>query len=198
MFGAIKQWVVRGSGVRVAALVCGLVALAGAGGCDPMDSDGGDATLSQLDVKVPREFVPRRARGCPVKLKAPPGWRETSTAGAVVLNLQTGRPGSSLNLVVVPTSPGETLDKVVADLPEQLRHEFADFRLVKKDYLIINDLPAGRLVYEATRNGFHGKLMLVVLIKGGKDYVLTYTATPQNFDEEYPTVEQVAASLAIG
>ena len=198
MIGAIMRRRVRESGVRAAALVCGLVAVAGAGGCDPMDADGGDASLSQLDVKVPREFVPRRARGCPVQLKTPPGWRETSTSGAVALNLQTDRPGSSLNLVVVPTSPGESLDKVVADLPEQLRHEFADFRMVKKDYLIVNDLPAGRLVYEATRNGFHGKLMLVVLIKGGKDYVLTYTATPQNFDEEYPAVEQVVASLVVG
>src|SRR5690348_15652846 len=123
MFGAIKHWVVRGNWVRAAALAWGVVIVAAGAGCDPMDSDGGDATLSQLDVKVPGEFVPRRARGCPVKLKAPPAWRETSTSGAVVLNLQTGRPGSSLNLVVVPTSPGETLDKVIADLPEQLRHE---------------------------------------------------------------------------
>lgn len=171
-----------------------LVAVAG---CDPTDGGDGDSTLSPLEAKVPPEFVTRSARGSGAKLKTPKGWREVPGSDNVALNLQTGRPGSSVNLVVVPTSPGESLNKVVAALPEQLRHEFADFNLLQRDYVIVNDLPAGRLVFEASRGGFRGKLLQLVFVKGGKDYILTYTAALDGFDDELPTIEQVAASLEL-
>ena len=35
----------------------------------------------------------------------------------------------------------------MAQLPEQLGHEFADFKLVQRDYLIVNDRPVGRIVF---------------------------------------------------
>src|SRR5215217_467917 len=122
---------------------------------------------------------------------------EDYQVGSVVLNLLTDEPGSSVNLVVMPARQGETLDKTMAELPGQLSREFANFEHVGTDFVIVNDLPAGRSVYEATRAGFDGKLMQVVITKANTHYILTYTASPDRYESEYPAVEQVLASLAI-
>jgi hypothetical protein len=97
----------------------------------------------------------------------------------------------------MPARAGETLDKTMADLPGQLSREFANFEHVGTDFVIVNDLPAGRIVYEATRGGFDGKLMQVVITKANTHYILTYTASPDRYEAEYPTVEQVLASIEI-
>lgn len=171
-------------------------AAAGAGGCDPAGADGA-GVVPEVAADVPADFVLHTARGGGAQLKAPPAWMATPTTGTVVLNLRTGVPGSSVNVVVVPATPGETLDGTMAKLPDQLAHEFADFRLEKSEFVIVNDLPAGRLVYQASRAGFRGKLMQLVLKRNGRNYVLTYTASPDRFDEEYPTVQQVVASFRV-
>jgi hypothetical protein len=188
MRGSVKSRQLCLRGVLAAAVL--LIAT----GCEPLDGDSG---LSHLDAKVPATFVAHKSRDGAGSLKAPPAWQETPTSGVIVLNLKTERPRSSVNLVVVPSSAGETLDRTMAQLPEQLGHEFADFKLVQRDYLIVNDRPVGRIVYEGSRNGFHGKLAQFVIVKGGRDYVLSYTATPDTYEDEYPTVEQVLASLEI-
>ena len=162
-------------------------------GCDRLDG----ASLPQVEAKVPKDFVPHHARGSPAVLKAPPSWKETSTSGVVALNLLTGRPGSSVNLVVVPADAGGSLDKTMGQLPNQLRHEIAAFKLLKRDFVVVNDLPAGRVVYEGSRNGFHGRLMMMLFHRGAKEYALTYAASPENYEQELPTVEQVIASLEL-
>ena len=184
-----------GRAAVVAAALAG--AAAGLGGCDTGDEFASVGGVTQLDVAVPASFVARRARDVRVAIKTPRTWKETSTAGSVVLNLLTDEPGSSLNLVVMPARAGETLDKTMAELPGQLAREFANFEHVGTDFLIVNDLPAGRIVYQATRAGFDGKLMQVVITKAGTHYILTYTASPDRYEAEYPTVEQVLASLEV-
>ena len=188
MHATVKPWRLVYWGLLATAV------LLAATGCDPLDGDSG---LSHLDAKVPATFVAHKSRDGAGTLKAPPAWTETPTTGVIVLNLRTERPRSSVNLVVVPSSQGETLDRTMAQLPEQLGHELADFKLVERDYLIVNDRPVGRIIYEGSRNGFHGKLAQFVIVKGGRDYVLSYTATPDTYEDEYPSVEQVLASLEI-
>ena len=173
-------------------------AIATGGGCEPTESgESIDTTVASIDAEVPADFVPHKARGVAVSLKAPPAWQPTSTSGTVVLNLRTGEPRSSVNVVVVPAEPGESIDKTIAKLPEDLAREFANFKLLRRDVLILHDLPAGRLVYEASRGGFHGKLMQVVITKAGTHYIFTYTATPERYESEAATVEQVLASLEV-
>lgn len=167
------------------------------GGCDPTDETVDPPTLAPFDASVPAGFVSHRARTGAVKLKAPPTWRETVTSGTVVLNLLTDRPGSSVNVVIVPATPGETLGTTMEHVPGDLKHEFADFRLIKNDLIVVNDLPTGRIEYEASRGGFHGKLMQAFINKGNKSYVLTYTASVEHFDDEERAAEQVLASLVI-
>jgi len=179
-----------------AAVVSAALAAAGLGGCDTGE-DYQVGGVTHIDVAVPDTFVPRRARDSRLTIKTPPTWKETSTSGSVVLNLLTDEPGSSVNLVVMPARQGETLDKTMAELPGQLSREFANFEHVGTDFVIVNDLPAGRIVYEATRAGFDGKLMQVVITKANTHYILTYTASPDRYESEYPAVEQVLASLAI-
>jgi hypothetical protein len=171
-------------------------AAAGLGGCDTGEEYqlGG---VTHIDVPVPDTFVARRTRDARVALKTPPTWKETSTTGSVVLNLLTDEPGSSVNVVVMPARAGETLDKTMAELPGQLSREFANFEHVGTDFVIVNDLPAGRIVYEATRAGFDGRLMQLVITRASTHYILTYTASPDRYDAEYPTVEQVLASLEV-
>jgi hypothetical protein len=179
-----------------AAVVSAALAAVGLGGCDTGEEYqlGG---VTHIAAAVPDTFVARRARDVGVTIKTPPTWKETSTAGSVVLNLLTDEPGSSVNLVAMPARAGETLDKTMAELPGQLSREFANFEHVGTDFVIVNDLPAGRIVYEATRAGFDGKLMQVVITRAKTHYILTYTASPDRYEAEYPTVEQVLASLEV-
>ena len=192
----VRSWLRHTTSALMFAAAGWTVVAATAGGCDPAGAEGA-GVVPEVAADVPADFVPHTARGGGVQLKAPPAWAETPTSGTVVLNLRTGRPGSSVNVVVVPATPGESLDGTMAKLPDQLAHEFADFRLDKSEFVIVNDLPAGRLVYEASRHGFRGKLMQLVLKRNNRNYVLTYTAAPDRFDEEYPTVQQVVASLHV-
>jgi len=166
-----------------------------AGGCD--DRATNTPSLATFDVSVPANFIRHSARGGQMAIRTPPSWRETNTSGTIVLNLRTDMPGSSINLQVLPAGPGETLGKTMESVPDQLRHEFADFKEIKNDLIFLNDLPVGRLVYEASRGGFHGKLMQIFITKHKKDYILTFTAAPDQFDEEEPVVEQVVASIEI-
>ena len=165
-----------------------------AGGCDDATSA---PSLSNFDVSVPANFTRHDARDGKITVRTPPGWRETKTSGTVVLNFRTDEPGASLNVQVLPAASGETLGKTMSSVPDELRHEFADFREIKNDLIFLNDLPAGRLVYEASRGGFHGKLMQVFITKNKKHFILTYTAAPSRFDVEEPAVEQVIASIQI-
>ena len=203
MAGMLRTFDFRGLGAgrgarwgRAAVVAAALAAGAGLGGCD-LGDDYQVGGVTHIDVAVPASFVARRARDGGVTIKTPPTWKETSTAGSVVLNLLTDEPGSSVNMVVMPARAGETLDKTMAELPGQLSREFANFEHVGTDFVIVNDLPAGRIVYEATRGGFDGKLMQVVITKANTHYILTYTASPDRYESEYPTVEQVLASIEI-
>jgi hypothetical protein len=171
-------------------------ALALAVGCDDAGRDA-SPSLSTFDATVPANFVRHHARGGQAAVRTPKSWRETSTSGTVVLNLRTDERDSSVNLQVLPAAAGETLDKTMASVPEELRHEFADFKEIKNDLIFLNDLPAGRLVYEASRGGFHGRVMQIFITKNKKHFILTYTATPTRFDVEEPAVEQVVASIEI-
>lgn len=169
-------------------------ALALAGGCD---DTGSAPSLATFDVAVPASFTRHSASGGQIAVRTPRSWKETSTSGTIVLNLRTDEPGSSVNLQVLPAAPGETLDKIMARVPEELSHEFADFRELKSDVILLHDLPAGRLVYEASRGGFHGKLMQVFITRHKKHYILTYTARPERFEVEERAVERVVASIEI-
>jgi hypothetical protein len=175
------------------AAMAGVLALAGA--CDDTGTD--TPTLATFDASVPAKFTRHNARGGQIAIRTPPSWRETKTSGTVVLNLQTDQPGSSVNVQVLAATVGETLGNTMESVPEQLRHEFADFKEIKNELIFLNDLPAGRLVYEASRGGFHGKLMQIFIKKNKKHYILTYTAAIDHFDAEEPQVEQVVASIEI-
>jgi hypothetical protein len=195
MVGAMNWRGVGGKWGRAAVLAAAVAGATAGAGCDSDAFD--DGALTHLEAKVPSDFVARKARDPRVTLKAPKTWRQTAASGNVVLNMTTDVPGSSVNVVVIPANEGETLDKTMGALPEQLSREFANFDHVETDYLIVNDLPAGRIVYEASRAGFDGKLMQVVITRENTHYILTYTATPENYEQEIETVEQVLASLKI-
>ena len=148
---------------------------ASGGGCD--GTDAGGARLL-VPGHRPRRISSATSLAAGGWRQDAASWRETSTSGAVVLYLRTDQKTSSVNLVAVPAAPGETLDKTMAGLPELLRDEFADFTPIRGEYIFLKDVPAGRLVYEASRGGFHGKMMLVVITRGDTHYFLTYTAEP--------------------
>jgi hypothetical protein len=177
----------------LSAAMASLLALAG--GCDDTGTD--TPSLATFDVSVPANFARHSARGGQVAIRTPRSWRETKTSGTIVLNLRTDQRGSSINVQVLAAAPGETLGKTMESVPDQLRHEFADFKQIKNELIFLNDLPAGRLVYEASRGGFHGKLMQVFITRHKKHYILTYTAALDRFDTEEPVVEQVVASIEI-
>jgi hypothetical protein len=182
----------QGRGILPAVLGGVLTLLAG---CD----GGNDSapTVSSFEASVPGNFTRHSARDGKIAVRTPPNWVETSTSGTVVLNFRTGEHGSSLNVQVLPAMSGETLGKTMSSVPDELRHEFADFKEIRNDLIFLNDLPAGRLVYEASRGGFHGKLMQIFITKNKTHYILTYTATPKRFEIEEPTVEEVVASIEI-
>ena len=165
-------------------------------GCDNSNVDS-VLTVSPFEATVPKEFVSHHAREGRVTIRTPVGWSDAKTEGPLVLNLRTDHPGESLNLLVVPATAGESLDRILVRTPEELRHEFADFNLEKFDMIFLDETPAGRIVYQASRGGFHGKLMQIFIRRHSRDFTLTYTAPPEQFDANRATLDQVVASIQI-
>jgi hypothetical protein len=146
---------------------------------------------------IPDDFVTHKGPDGEFSIKSPPSWKETpasQASGAMVLKSDT--PGASVNVVVVPSPPGEKLKAAMESVPGQLEKQFKGFKLIDSDYVLYCGRPSGRVVYEvAIGNGQRVRIMQIFVIRGSKDYVVTFAAPANKYDDAYKAAEPVIASF---
>jgi hypothetical protein len=146
---------------------------------------------------IPDDFVSHKGPDGEFSIKSPPSWKAApAVQGSAVLVLKSDTPGASVNVVVVPSPPGESLKAAMEALPQQLEKQFKGFKLIDSDYVLYCGRPSGRVVYEVEiGNGQRVRIMQIFVLRGVKDYVVTFAAPANVYDEAFKEAEPVIASF---
>ena len=82
------------------------------------------------------------------------------------------------------------LDAVINQIPAQ-------FQVVERDIVSLNDLKAGRLLLEITISGMDVKEMMYVIKDGNFMWVITFTTGANEFVQRLPDFEKIALTFTI-
>lgn len=156
------------------------------------------AQVSTIKADVPDSFVTHKDPSETFTIKTPPSWQEAPHGKPVAILLKSDKLDQSVNVVVVPSPPAVGLKVAMESLPKTLEKQFKGFKLIKSDYVLYCGQPSGRLLYEVQgTNGRLIRILQIFLIRGGKDYVVTFTAPASTYDDAYKTAEPVMASFEL-
>ena len=143
-----------------------------------------------------------------IKLQYPSNWvkQENGTRQDTQTDLVTFTPtinsNASLDVTVddITDSPGTTLAQYASDEIGSLKQQFAnnDFKLTEsKSSMILAGLPAYRIVYTSVDQNTTTKDTEIGAIKGGKVYILTYEAGPNEYDKYLPIALKMIDSFKL-
>ena len=144
-----------------------------------------------------------------IKLQYPSNWvkQENGTRQDTQTDLVTFTPPTinsiaSLDITVddITDSLGTTLAQYGSDEIGSLKQQFAnnDFKLIEsKSSIILAGLPAYRIVYTSVDQNTTTKDMEIGAIKGGKVYILTYEAGPNEYDKYLPIALKMIDSFKL-
>ncbi len=144
-----------------------------------------------------------------IKLQYPSNWvkQENGTKQGTQTDLVTFTPptinsNASLDVTVddITDSPGTTLTQYASDEIGSLKQQFAnnDFKLIEsKSSMIIAGLPAYRIVYTSVDQNTTTKDTEIGAIKGGRIYILTYEAGPNEYDKYLPIALKMIDSFKL-
>lgn len=144
-----------------------------------------------------------------IKLQYPSNWvkQENGTKQDTQTDLVTFTPptinsNASLDVTVddITDSPGTTLTQYASDEIGSLKQQFAnnDFKLIEsKSSMIIAGLPAYRIVYTSVDQNTTTKDTEIGAIKGGRIYILTYEAGPNEYDKYLPIALKMIDSFKL-
>lgn len=167
-------------------------------GCDKGGGNANAITYQAFDATVPDDFVARAAPNGGISIRTPPGWEtlDLESRNMVIHAASPGQLGGVVNVVSFQSRGAQlqaAAEATVRDLPRQIK----PFKLISHDYILVAGLPAARLVYEGAIEGISRRWMAITLIKGDRNILVTFKATPENFDAVRPTFDQILASLQI-
>ena len=146
---------------------------------------------------------------CWIKLQYPSNWvkqengtRQDTQTDLVTFTPPTLNSNASLDVTVddIIDSPGTTLAQYASDEIGSLKQQFAsnDFKLIEsKSSIILAGLPAYRIVYTSVDQNTTTKDMEIGAIKGGKVYLLTYEAGPNEYDKYLPIALKMIDSFKL-
>ena len=144
-----------------------------------------------------------------IKMQYPSNWnkQENGTRQDTQTDLVTFTPPTinsiaSLDITVddITDSLGTTLAQYGSDEIGSLKQQFAnnDFKLIEsKSSIILAGLPAYRIVYTSVDQNTTTKDMEIGAIKGGKVYILTYEAGPNEYDKYLPIALKMIDSFKL-
>ena len=144
-----------------------------------------------------------------IKLQYPSNWvkQENGTKQDTQTDLVTFIPptinsNASLDITVddITDSLGTTLAQYGSDEIGSLKQQFAnnDFKLIEsKSSIILAGLPAYRIVYTSVDQNTTTKDTEIGAIKGGKVYILTYEAGPNEYDKYLPIALKMIDSFKL-
>jgi eukaryotic-like serine/threonine-protein kinase len=132
-------------------------------------------------------------------IKYPSDWTKNepkSGAIAVLFGIPTNNATENLNVQVWNRSANDTLSSLTPSKLSALQ-EFSDFKQIEAGNTTLAGNPAYKVVYTATVDGDPLKLTQIWTVKGGKEYVITYKAAPNNYDTYASTAQQMIDSFKI-
>ena len=144
-----------------------------------------------------------------IKLQYPSNWvkqengtRQDTQTDLVTFTPPTINSNASLDVTVddIADSPGTTLAQYAGDEIGSLKQQFAnnEFKLIEsKSSIILAGLPAYRIVYTSVDQNTTTKDMEIGAIKGGKVYLLTYEAGPNEYDKYLPIALKMIDSFKL-
>lgn len=144
-----------------------------------------------------------------IKLQYPSNWvkqengtRQDTQTDLVTFTPPTINSNASLDITVddITDSLGTTLAQYGSDEIGSLKQQFAnnDFKLIdSKSSIILAGLPAYRIVYTSVDQNTTTKDMEIGAINGGKVYLLTYEAGPNEYDKYLPIALKMIDSFKL-
>jgi hypothetical protein len=164
---------------------------------EPSD-DIDPAQLSPIAAQVPQDYVAHQDADGAFTIRTPPSWTAAPHRKPVAILLKSERPEQSVNVVVVASPAAGGLKGAMASLPGTIAKQFPGFKLMKSDYVLFCGRPSGRLQYEVRGvNGKTVRIMQIFLMRGGKAYVVTFTAPADEYEDGYKRAEPVIASFEL-
>jgi eukaryotic-like serine/threonine-protein kinase len=169
------------------------------------------AIMSQtlLAQSAPANLLTYQNSTAGIKLQYPSNWvkqengtRQDTQTDLVTFTPPTINSNASLDITVddITDSPGTTLAQYASDDMGSLKQQFAsnDFKLIEsKSSIILAGLPAYRIVYTSVDQNTTTKDMEIGAIKGGKVYLLTYEAGPNEYDKYLPIALKMIDSFKL-
>lgn len=129
----------------------------------------------------------------------PPDWvKDEAKSGpiAVFFEMPTGNAKENLNVQVWNRSRNDTLANVTADVVSGVQ-ALPGFVQIEAGNATLAGAPAYRIVYLTTDDRDSLKVTEIWTIKDGKEYVITYKATPNNYGKDESTAQQMIDSFRI-
>ena len=169
------------------------------------------AIISQtlLAQSAPANLLTYQNSSAGIKLQYPSNWvkqengtRQDTQTDLVTFTPPTINSNASLDITVddITDSLGTTLAQYASDEIGSLKQQFAsnDFKLIEsKSSIILAGLPAYRIVYTSVDQNTTTKDMEIGAIKGGKVYLLTYEAGPNEYDKYLPIALKIIDSFKL-
>jgi hypothetical protein len=132
-------------------------------------------------------------------IKFPSDWpKDVPKSGAisVLFGMPTNNAAENLNVQVWNRSVNETLSNRTA-LTLAAIQDLSNFTEFSEGSTTLSGNPAYKIVYTATYDGEYMKFSQTWTLKYGKEYLITYKATPKNFETYESTAQQMIDSFKI-
>jgi len=129
----------------------------------------------------------------------PPDWvKDEAKSGpiAVFFEMPTGNGKENLNVQVWNRSTNDSLENVTAETLYGVQ-ALSGFVQIEAGNATLAGAPAYRIVYTVTDERDSLKVAEIWTIKDGKEYVISYKATPNNYDKYESTAQQMINSFRI-
>jgi serine/threonine-protein kinase len=138
-----------------------------------------------------------------IAIKYPSTWTKNEQfTGAVVAftspsESSSGASGGIVSVVVEELPEPMTLSEYNDAAIAALNQTIVDFNLSETTAATLDNNPAHKIVYTTKQNQINLRAMQVWTLKDNKTYILTYGATPINYDKYQTIVQEMFSSFEI-
>jgi len=129
-------------------------------------------------------------------IKYPSDWTKEEQSSLVLFVTPTNKATENLNVQVMNLSANRTLATLTEDLKSSAQSS-ENFTQIEATNTTLAGLPAYKIVYTATVDGEHLKVLQTLTVKDGKAYIITYKAVPSNYDKYVSAAQQMIDSFQI-
>jgi len=161
----------------------------------PISSASTTSLVSPASTGSPAWMIYKSAKGFAINY--PSDWtKDVKNSGAVDVFFALPTNNSAENLNVEAFNSSDTLNSSIARILSGVQ-EFSNFNQISTGNTTLAGNPAYTVVYTATVGGTNLTLAHIWTIKDGKEYFITYKATPNNYVTYLSTAQKMIDSFQI-